>query len=62
MSGLTKVKDKDGLIYEVTYDVEHEFFLLNEIRFEVNELRNYIEKGEISIVQDGNGVLNKYLR
>lgn len=61
MNGLTKIKDDEGKIYDVTYDCDNKIFLVEGVEFKISELKKYKETGEIEIIQDDNGLLKKFL-
>ena len=69
MNGLTQIKDKDGIIYDVSYDEEFQMFMVWEhdketvdgVYFSSESINHCIKDGQISIYQDGNGVFKKYL-
>jgi hypothetical protein len=69
MSGLTQIKDKDGIIYDVHYDAEFQIFIVWEqdkdnidgTYFSSEDINRYISDGQIEIYNDGNGIFKKYL-
>lgn len=69
MNGLTQIKDKYGIIYDVQYDCDFQRFLIYEHNkltikgnyFSSADIKRYISTGQIEVINDGNKVLEKYL-
>jgi len=69
MNYLTQIKDKDGILYDVQYDLDFEqFFIFEHDRedikgnyFTSTEVQRFLETKQIEIVNDGNKLFEKYL-
>jgi hypothetical protein len=69
MNGLTQIKDKDGILYDVQYDLDFERFLIFEHDrenvkgnyFTSKDIQRFLETKQIIIVNDGDKVFEKYL-
>lgn len=69
MRGLTQIKDRDGILYDVCYDVELQIFIVWEhdkadidgTYFSSEDINRYVSDGQITIHKDGNGLFKKYL-
>jgi hypothetical protein len=69
MNGLTQIKDKDGILYDVNYDTEFQRFIVWEhdkintdgAYFSSEDINRYVSDGQITIYKDENGLFKKYL-
>lgn len=69
MNGLTQIKDKEGILYDVSYDTDFQRFIIWEHEadnidgayFSSEDINRYIKEGQITIHSDGNGLFKKFL-
>lgn len=69
MNGLTQIKDKDEILYDVQYDCdlqrfivwEHDKLTVDGYYFTSEEMNYYIKDRQIQIIKDDNCVFKKHL-
>lgn len=69
MNGLTQLKDTEGIIYDVNYDIDTQMFTVWKpgtsnslgVYFTSQSIKDCLSDNQIEIYKDGNHIFEKYL-